>query len=421
MAKEDIQKFSIEHDEPAWLLNKRLDAFEQAETLELPHIERANFRGWKLESTAIGETSASQAVPDFTALDNHPLIVQIGSQTVFEQLPQALAEQGVILTSFADALTDYPELIEKHLGTVVSPDEDKITASNLASFNSGVVLIVPDNVTVTEPIEVQIFHNADSYIPFNKRVLIIAGKNSKFSYLERLQSTTDGTDKTTGNFVVEVIAQEGAEVKYAAIDELNEHLTAFITRRASIAENATVDWSIGIFNDGNIIADFDSDLRGTNSRSNIKAVGISTGRQIQVADTRVTNYGNQSVGHILQHGVALEKGTLTFNGIGHIIKGAKGAGAQQKTKVLMLSDTARTDANPILLIDENDVTAGHAASIGQIDPDDLYYLQSRGLDEEEAKHLVVRGFLGAVISEIPVKSVRQEMIQTIDQKLSFVK
>ena len=108
---------------------------------------------------------------------------------------------------------------------------------------------------------------------------------------------------------------------------------------------------------------------------------------------------------------------MTFNGIGHIIRGAKGADAQQESRVLMLSDKARSDANPILLIDENDVTAGHAASIGQVDPEDMYYLMSRGIDKDTAERLVVRGFLGAVIGEIPVKEVRQEMIAVIESKL----
>ena len=156
---------------------------------------------------------------------------------------------------------------------------------------------------------------------------------------------------------------------------------------------------------------------GDGSHANLKVVAVSSGRQVQGIDTRVTNYGCNSVGHILQHGVILERGTLTFNGIGHIIKGAKGADAQQESRVLMLSDKARSDANPILLIDENDVTAGHAASIGQVDPEDLYYLMSRGLDQKTAEQLVIRGFLGTVITEIPIKAVRDEMIDVIDSKL----
>ena len=176
-------------------------------------------------------------------------------------------------------------------------------------------------------------------------------------------------------------------------------MTTYISRRGRIGRDASLDWALGIMNEGNVIADFDSDLIGDGSHANLKVIGLSSGRQVQGIDTRVTNYGNNSVGHILQHGVILERGTLTFNGIGHIVKGAKGADAQQESRVLMLSDKARSDANPILLIDENEVTAGHAASI-------------------TAERLVIRGFLGAVITEIPVKEVRDEMISVTDTKLN---
>lgn len=258
----------------------------------------------------------------------------------------------------------------------------------------------------------------DSDVPFNKHILIIAGKNSKFSYLERLESKGDGSATATANVTVEVIARSGAQVKFAAIDRLGENVTAYISRRGKLGQDASIDWAIGVMNEGNVVADFDSDLVGNGSHADLKVVALSSGRQVQGIDTRVTNFGCNSIGNILQHGVILEKGTLTFNGIGHIIKGAKGADAQQESRVLMLSDQARSDANPILLIDENDVTAGHAASIGQVDPEDMYYLMSRGLDQHTAERLVVRGFLGSVIVEIPVQEVRDEMIATIEEKLS---
>jgi len=248
--------------------------------------------------------------------------------------------------------------------------------------------------------------------------LIVAGKNSKLTYLERFETLGEATEKASANISVEVIAQDGAQVKFAAIDRLGENVTTYISRRGRIGRDASIDWALGIMNEGNVIADFDSDLIGNGSHANLKVIGLSSGRQVQGIDTRVTNYGNNSVGHILQHGVILERGTLTFNGIGHIVKGAKGADAQQESRVLMLSDKARSDANPILLIDENEVTAGHAASIGQVDPEDMYYLMSRGLDQDTAERLVIRGFLGAVITEIPVKEVRDEMISVTDTKLN---
>ncbi|MDQ0223352.1 Fe-S cluster assembly protein SufD [Streptococcus moroccensis] len=417
MTREIIEHFSAAHAEPAWLAALRLAAFNKIDELALPVIERVKFHRWNLGDGTLAENEAIGHVPDFTALGDNPKLVQVGSQTVLEQLPAELVEAGVIFTDLYSALDEIPELIEKYFAKAIPFDENKLAAYNNAYFNATAVLYVPDNLEIDVPIEGLYYQDGSSAAPFNKRVLIIAGKNSKFTYLERFETINPSDTKVSANIAVEVIAQEGSQVKFAAIDRLGEQVTTFMSRRGHLLADAQIDWALGVMNEGNVVADFDSDLVGNGSHANLKAVAVSSGRQVQGIDTRVTNYGSHSVGHILQHGVILERGTLTFNGIGHIIRGAKGADAQQESRVLMLSDKARSDANPILLIDENEVTAGHAASIGQVDPEDMYYLMSRGLDQATAERLVVRGFLGAVITEIPVKAVRDEMIQVLEEKL----
>lgn len=417
MTRESIRQFSQSKAEPLWLQERRLAAFDKIDDLPLPTIERVKFHRWNFGDGTLSETEELAVVPDFIALGDNPKLVQVGTQTVLEQLPADLAEQGLVLTDFATALEQIPELIEVHFGTAVSFDQDKLAAYHTAYFNSAAVLYVPDGLEVQEPIEMVFLQDSSSDVPLNKHVLIIAGQNSRFSYLERFETIGQGTCATTANICVEVIALAGSQVKFAAIDRLGSQVTTYISRRGRHSQDAVIDWAIGVMNEGNVIADFDSDLLGNGSHANVKVVAASSGRQVQGIDTRVTNYGHHSVGHILQHGVILERGTLTFNGIGHIIKGAKGADAQQESRVLMLSDKARSDANPILLIEENEVTAGHAASIGQVDPEDMYYLMSRGLDQATAERLVIRGFLGAVITEIPVSSVREDMIAVLDAKL----
>lgn len=417
MTKEEIKQFSAAHLEPQWLLEQRLSAFDKIEVLDLPKIERVKFHRWNLGDGTLTESEPTANVPDFTVLENNPKLVQVGTQTVLEQLPAELVDQGVVFTDLYTALEEIPEVLEAHFGQARPFDEDKLAAYHTAYFNSAVVLYVPDNVEIAQPVEALFYQDSESSVPLNKHVLIIAGKNSSFNYLERFETIGSGDVASIANISVEVIAGAGSQIKFAAIDRLDKNVTAYLSRRARHANDATVDWAIGVMNEGNVIGDFDSDLMGNGSHANLKVVAASSGKQVQGIDTRVTNYGQHSVGHILQHGVILERGTLTFNGIGHIIKGAKGADAQQESRVLMLSDNARSDANPILLIDENEVTAGHAASIGQIDPDDMYYLMSRGLDRETAERLVVLGFLGTVITEIPIKEVRDEMIAVLDSKL----
>lgn len=415
-----IQDYSLSQGEPEWLLNRRIQALEKIETLALPMIERVKIHRWPLtEVTTMIDDTVSGAVYDFEQVENNPLIVQHSTQTLVEQMPAHLIEKGVILTDIQTAVQEHSDLVEKALmQQAVHYDEDKLTAFHMAFMNSGIFLYIPKNVAIEEPVEALFYQDSHANTNFVKHVLIVAEENSEVSYLERFQTVGEGTEKATANIVVEVIAKQGAKVKFAAIDQLGEHVTTYINRRANVGRDASVDWAIGIMNDGNVVADFDSDLVGEGSHSEVKAVAISAGRQTQGIDTRVTNSGRHSVGHILQHGVIRERGTLTFNGIGHILKGAIGADAQQESRVLMLSDQARGDANPILLIDENEVTAGHAASVGRVDPEEMYYLMSRGLEKTEAERLVIRGFLGSVLTAIPIKAVRDELAEVIERKLS---
>lgn len=419
---EDLALFSATQGEPEWMTQLRLAALEKVTELDMPRIERVRIARWHLtDIDQLDDQQYADQVYAFDASKDNPLVVQYGATTAIEQLPQELIEQGVIFTDIFTALQEHSDLVEKaYMQFAVQPGEDKLTAFHAAFMNSGVFLYVPKNVVVEAPFEALFYQNSQSAAPFVKHVLIVAEENSQLNYLERYRSYGEGTAKQSGNIVVEVLAKPGANVKFSAIDQLGKNITTYLNRRAYIERDATVDWAIGLMNEGHVIADFDSDLVGDGSHSEVKVVAISSGSQIQGVDTRVTNKASNSVGHILQHGVILDKATLTFNGIGHILRGAKNADAQQESRVLMLSDKARGDANPILLIDENEVTAGHAASVGRVDPEEMYYLMSRGLRKETAQRLVIRGFLGAVLTEIPVKEVQQELVDVIERKLGEV-
>lgn len=415
-----VTNFSLSKGEPEWMTKFRQEALAKADELPLPHIDRVKFHRWPLFDIEDMADQYSEAgnVAAFDEMKDNPVLVQQGTWTTFEQLSTELAEKGVIFTDLFTALQEHPDLVkEYYMQKAVKMDEDQLTALHAAFMNTGLFLYVPKNVVIDEPIEALFFQAGDIAQHYFKHVLIVADEHSEFSYLERFQTTGEELKKVSGNIVVEVIAKAGAKVKYSAVDQLGESITSYMNRRGYIMRDATVDWAIGVMNDGNVIADFDSDLVGEGAHSEVKIVAISSGKQTQGIDTRVTNKAPHTIGHILQHGVIRERGALTFNGIGHILKGAKGADAQQESRVLMLSDKARGDANPILLIDENEVTAGHAASVGRVDPEEMYYLMSRGLHKEEAEHLVIRGFLGSVLTAIPVEAVRKELVEVIEGKL----
>ncbi|WP_076648260.1 Fe-S cluster assembly protein SufD [Latilactobacillus sakei] len=417
---EQVAAFSIAHQEPDWFAALRQTALGQIEKLDLPIFEKINYKYWPIMAASAPTltTSATDTLPEMVAdlTADQPYVVQVGQTIAKLNLPSELAEQGVIFTDIFTALQDYPELVhEYYMQVTVKPDEDRLTAFHTALMNSGMFLYVPKNVVIKQPITAYYVQDSTQTTDFIHHVLIVAEQNSEFSYLENLQ--TMGDHKNLANMVVEVIAKDNSHVHFSAVDAFGKSVTTYLNRRGHLMRDARIDWALGFMNDGNIIGDFDSDLVGDGSHAETKVVAISTGKQIQGIDTRVTNIGPRSIGHILQHGVILEDATLTFNGIGHIIKGAKGADAQQENRVLMLSRTARGDANPLLLIDENDVQAGHAASVGRINEQQMYYLMSRGLSKEVAQRLVIRGFLGAVLTEIPDKNVRQQLTDTIERKL----
>lgn len=418
--RDRVKTFSEQLNEPDWMLKQRLDALELTDELAEPVIERLRYNRWPLWD--VPALDAEDRVTDididaYVTDDSEAMrVVQAGNQSVSEHVPAHLAEQGVIFTDIRTALIDHPEKVKEAYQTAVQSDRDKAAAFNAAFMNSGVFLYLPKNIVIEDPVEaifIQDALKADAYV---KHVIIYADVNSQVNYVERW--LTAGNEKTSANIIVEVIAQEGARIHYSSVDLLGENTTAYFNRVGHVLRHATIDWALGVMNDGNVIADLDTHLIGDGSESDLKAVGLSWGRQTQVVDSNVVNFGSNSVGNIFQHGVILDRATLTFNGIGKIHKNAKNADAQQESRVLMLSEKARGDANPILLIDEFEVTAGHAASVGRIDPTDLYYLMSRGIPKEEAQRLAIRGFLGNVISNIPLKSIRDELVHVIERKLS---
>ena len=423
---EQLQYVSGALEVPEWFQNTRHEAFGIWETLELPTIERVKFNRWPLFNKQIHAAESdidplSYSVADALSLEDEQSVklVHAGNQTIMETVPYHLIEQGVIVTDLMEAMMAYPELVQPYLYSVIPPQDDKILAYNTAYLNGGIFVYIPKNTHISVPIEVILLQDSRYKQAFNKRVLIVVDENSQVDYLERLQTMGDVANNAT--IVAEVIVKQGARIKYLSLDTFGAQTHAYVKRYAVTERDAHIEWAVGTLNDGNVILDSDTYLNGDGSESQVAIVGISNERQVQAIDTKVVNRGKHSVGNILQHGVILDRATLTFNGIGLIEKYAKGADAQQESRVLMLSEKARGDANPILLIEEFEVTAGHAASVGQVDEEQLYYLMSRGLSCKDAEYLVIRGFLGPVIVSMPSAKVRQELVNIIDEKLDSMK
>lgn len=393
LTKENLLNFSHKNNESSWLTDLRIKSFERLEELDYPKMQRFSYQDWPLIKKE--DFSWSNQV-DFSLKEEQKL----------------LEKKGIILTDIFTASKKYPELVQSTFGSVIKHNEDKLAAYHYAYLNSGLFLYIPKDTILTEPITISLSPTQDTYI---SHLLIVADNNSKVKFLEEIQDKEKKA--SSASLMVELVARPGSHIEFSSLDELSQDTTLYFNRRAKIEKDAHVEWAIAFMNDCNTLGDLDSELVGEGSFADSKAIAVTTANQKVGINNRVTNRGPHSTGLINQRGVLLENSRLIFNGIGQIVHGAHGSKADQQNRVLMMSDEAHGDANPLLLIDENDVIAAHAASVGPVDKVQMNYLMSRGIPYDQAQRLVIRGFLGAVLDAIPNKDVRRKMIDILERKL----
>lgn len=422
-----VESFSVQNNEPDWFKQVRLDALKKFEELPMPNPDRTKIDKWNFThfKQHYLESSAYKTVDDLpeqvkqlvnVAGEVNNLYVQHNQTAGLVSLSDDLKQKGVIFTDLLTAIKEHGDLVQKYFMTnAVKVDEHRLTAFHAALVNGGAFLYVPANVQIDDPIQTIFVHdNADA--PLINHVLIVADKNSAVTYVENYFSINDEVEGIA-NIITEVVALDQANVKFGAVDTLSSGITTYVNRRGYAGRDARIEWALGLMNDGNTISDNTTYLYGDGSFADTKSVVVGRGKQIQNFTTRVIHHGKGSEGFILKHGVVKDSATTVFNGIGKIEHGASKSNAEQESRVLMLSNKARGDANPILLIDEDDVLAGHAASVGRVDPVQLYYLMSRGIQKEEAERLIIYGFLAPVVNQLPVEGVKKQLTEVIERKV----
>lgn len=424
--KEYIEKFSNEKNEPEWMRSLRLQAFDQVETLDLPEPDKTRVTRWNFthfKHVAEGEkisslTDLPEALEEYIDKDNIPenVIIQHNNTVAFSQLSNDLKEKGVIFTDIFTALQEHSELVKKYYMTdAVAVNEHKLTALHAAMMNGGVFVYVPKEVEVEIPLQA-IYWQENHEIALFNHVIVVAEQDSSVTYVENYVSENDDSE-TVSNIIAEVFAEKNAKVSFGAVDNFGAATTSYINRRSIGQENSELDWALGQMNEGRTVSENESHLVGRFAKADAKTVTVGRGRQIQNFTAETVHYGKDTDGLITQRGIMQERSVAIFNAIGDIKHGATRANAEQESRVLMLSDRARGDANPILLIDEDDVTAGHAASLGRVDEMQLYYLMSRGITQEEAERLIILGFLEPVVKILPIETIKDQLRHLIERKI----
>ncbi|MDB6214072.1 Fe-S cluster assembly protein SufD [Gemella haemolysans] len=411
-----LQSIFSNTNEPEWFLNTRKLALYKSYTLPFPKLESMELERWNLFnvdfSTLRLENKGNVEIAEYGINSDDFAVVQKNNTIVHINIPEKYADKVVIKDIFSAMNGDH---IKDSFMSVVDYAESKVTAVHYTLLNAGLFIDVKDNVVIEEPLQYIVISDKEQSL-FN-HVTIQVGKNAKFNFIENYVNNQK-EDKAPFSLVSEVVAHEGAKINYSSITNQPGEKRGTILRRGLTYRDSLINWNVAAMDEADVYHDNTTNILGDGSEANLKIVTLGVKKQKTYFNSEVVNQGLSSKGDILQHGVLLDRSHIVFNGVGFIVKGATGSNAYQSSRMLTLSSEAKADANPMLLIDENDVMAGHGASLGRIDEEQLYYLQSRGLTRKESSRLLVHGFLSPVISELTVDKIKELVTILIDEKIN---
>lgn len=399
-------------DDPAWMLDRRLEAAERLFSLDWPKLERTPLKKRRLEQIPLYDAPPAPTALEQTSHARVEIFLD-NNLVTYCRVPQDLAARGLVLKPLRQALSE-PE-VEKWLGRVAGDAQDKIAASNDALWQNGVYLSVPAHLPDT--VEVSIEHRGSGAVRalFTKN-LIIAGEHSHLIITERTR--TEAADhKVLLSEVTEVVVQPGARVQFGAVQVADPSVEGFFQRVGLVHQDGSLDWHIGEFGSGLVVSSHASHLAEPGASTHSITVFFGSHQQHQDYTAKSFHEAPHTTSNMVARGVMKDRARSVFTGLTQIQKGARGSDGRQKEQTLMLSDDSRADAIPSLVIDERDVFAAHAASAGPVDKNAVFYLTSRGLTEADAMRLIVHGFLAPVIDSIPHEGLREEVWSAVERKI----
>ncbi len=432
--RDEVKIISARKDEPEWLQESRLAGHAAFAEAPMPSVRSEDWRYTdigsvlKLEALALAEevrpAATVEELPEAllaTVAESGTVagrLVQRDGSVTLRELPEDLRARGVVFTSLEAAVREHPELVNKYLGTAVTPEDGKFAAMNAAFWTGGLFLYVPRNVRVEAPFRSYrwISEAGSSVFP---RLLVVAEAGAELSLVDEAVSP-DFDRQTLAIATVEVFAEEGSRVNYVAVQNWGAGVVNLSTDRVVAGRDARVT-TLGMALGGELSR---SDIRCRLSRpgSHVDLLGlyIADGTQHFDHETLQDHVSPHASSNLLFKGALRDRGRSVFRGLIRVHPGAQRTDAYQTNRNLLLSSEARADSLPNLEIQADDVRCSHAATVGQLDEEEVFYLLSRGIPKREAVRLVVFGFFGEVLVQLPLEEVREELVRAVERKLGTV-
>ena len=423
---------SLAAEEPDWLARRRLHAWELYERTPLPTTRLEEWRYTDLRKTLDLEAlhrGTDRRLPDdpdawparlrATMEEDHDAsghLVLVDGKVVHTDIRDDLADKGVILMSLREAVETHPDLVKEHLATrAVPPENGKFAALNGALWTDGIFLHVPRGVRLDLPVRVTRWVS-EAGAAFFSRTLIVAEATSQVSYVDEIVSD-DFEAQTLTSSAVEVITRDGAQVQYVALQRLGRGAFYQSEQRTLAGRDSTLDTLNVSLGASHTRVDLNALLEGPGANSDMLGLYFGSDDQHFDHNTSQDHAAPHAFSDLLYKGALDDVSRAVFRGIIRVHPGAQHSDAYQTNRNLLLSEQARADSLPNLEIEADDVKCSHGATIGQLDEDHLFYLMSRGIPRERAERLVVLGFLGEVLSRLPLGGVGEKVTRVIEEKL----
>ncbi len=395
LSEDTVRRIAEERGEPEWLLETRLDALEALETAELPDVIQTPGRRWT----------------DLEALDFEQLVDPLNQSDTTER---AAGDDDVVVLPFTEAFDEYGDLIEAQFGSVLAPDENYLTALSVALFTTGTFVYVPEGVDV-EDVTVRAEMSSRSLF---SQTLVVAEESSSVTILESITSADDDVDgdRYFSN-LVEVVAGENANVQFGSLQNLDDDTYTYALKRGVTDTYATIDWIESNFGSKLTRSDVETELAGDGSESQIVGTFFGTDDQHFDINARVWHEAEHTTADLVTRGVLDDVARSVYEGVQDVGEDAWNTSSYQRENTLMLSDDAEADASPKLIIHNHDTEASHSATVGQVDAEDLFYLESRSIDSRTARNMLVEGFFVPVLEEIAVDEFREDVTELVFERL----
>ena len=416
-----IREMSAMKKEPEWMLEFRLKAYQRFLRKPIPQwggggaLNTIDFddiyyyvkpageqqKDWDMVPESIKATYEKLGNPEAERKYLAGVTAQYESEVVYHRNREDLESLGVLFTDMDTALRDYPEIVKEYFGTIIPPNDNKFAALNSAVWSGGSFIYVPPGVHVDQPLQAYFRINSENMGQF-ERTLIIVDEGAYVHYVEGCSAPVYTTDSLHAA-VVEIVVKEGGRCRYTTIQNWSNNVFNLVTKRAAAYRNATMEWV-----DGNLGSRLTMKypavwLMEPGAHGEVLSIAFAGPGQHQDAGAKIIHVAPDTTSTIVAKSISKGGGRAGYRGLVRVEPGAENAKSFVRCDALILDEESRSDTYPYMEIEENDAEIGHEATVSKVGEEQLFYLMSRGLTEDQATSMIVAGFIEPIVKELPME------------------